>query len=76
MSRTEASLRGARNQLDGLLSKKVNELKKILIDASSFIELELDFAEEDIEFVEHNELTNRIDNIIKEIDNLLSLILW
>ena len=30
-SRTEASLRGSRNQLDGLLSKKVNELREMLI---------------------------------------------
>ena len=51
-SRTEASLRGARNQLDGLLSKKVNELREMLINTSSFVELELDFAEEDLEFID------------------------
>ena len=42
-SRTEASLRGARNQLDGLLSQKVKELRTLLINASSFVELGLDF---------------------------------
>lgn len=70
-SRTEASFRGARNQLDGLLSSKVNDLRSQLLNSSSFIELELDFAEEDIEFVNQDELLKRIDAIIIEIDTLL-----
>jgi tRNA modification GTPase len=70
-SRTEASFRGARNQLDGLLSKKVNDLRAQLLNSSSFIELELDFAEEEIQFVNQDELLNRIDAIIIEIDTLL-----
>ncbi len=70
-SRTEASFRGARNQLDGLLSKKVNDLRTQLLNSSSFIELELDFVEEDIEFVNQDELLKRIDSIIIEIDTLL-----
>jgi len=70
-SRTEASFRGARNQLDGMLSNKVNELRSQLLNSSSFIELELDFVEEDIEFVNQNELLKRIDGIIIEIDTLL-----
>ena len=70
-SRTEASLLGARNQLDGLLSQKVGELRSLLINASSFVELELDFAEEDLEFINGNELRERINKILREIDKLL-----
>ncbi len=70
-SRTDASLRGARNQLDGLLSQKVNDLRSQLLDSSSFIELELDFVEEDIQFVNQDELLKRIDSIIIELDTLL-----
>lgn len=70
-SRTSVSLRGARNQLDGLLSSKVISLRKRLIDISSFIELELDFAEEDIEFVRKSDVINRINEILAEIKNLL-----
>ncbi|MBK7379478.1 MAG: tRNA uridine-5-carboxymethylaminomethyl(34) synthesis GTPase MnmE [Ignavibacteriales bacterium] len=70
-SRTEASFRGARNQLDGLLSNKVNDLRTQLLNSSSFIELELDFAEEDIEFINQDELLKIIDSIIIEIDTLL-----
>jgi tRNA modification GTPase len=70
-SASQASLRGARNQLDGLLSSKVRFLRDSLINASSLIELELDFAEEDIEFVDKSELIYKIGTIITEIDALL-----
>lgn len=70
-SRSDASLRGARNQLDGLLSMSVTELRNMLLDTISFVELELDFAEEDIEFVLKDELLVKINTVIKKIDNLL-----
>jgi len=70
-SRTEASLLGARNQLDGLLSRKVNELRQKLIDTASFVELELDFVEEDIVLIDNSELKNRINEITKELKELL-----
>lgn len=71
-SRTEASLRGARNQLDGVLSKKIDTLRSQLINSTSLIELELDFAEEDLEFVSKSKVLSEIENIISEIDNLLA----
>lgn len=71
-SRTEVSLRGARNQLDGLLSKKIDYFRDKLIHTSSLIELELDFAEEDIQFMSLQEIVKNIDEIIGEIDQLLS----
>lgn len=71
-SRTEASFRGARNQLDGILSQKVQQLKDMLINSSSLVELELDFVEEDIEFISYDKLINQINSIIEEIDNLLN----
>jgi len=70
-ARTDASLRGARNQLDGILSQKVEELRSGLLSVSSLLELELDFAEEDIEFVSSFEAIEKIDKITKEIDSLL-----
>lgn len=70
-SRTEVSLRGARNQLDGVLSKKIDSLREQLIHTSSLIELELDFAEEDIHFMSLQEIVRNIDEIIDEIEKLL-----
>lgn len=71
-ARTETSLRGSRNQLDGILSKKIHSLREMLVNTSSFIELELDFAEEKIEFINTNELHKRIENIITELNSLIS----
>ena len=71
-SRTEASLRGARNQLDGLLSSKIEYLKNSLLDISSLLELELDFAEEDIGLLTKKETETKINAVIKEIDLLLN----
>lgn len=71
-SRSDASLRGARNQLDGLLSQKITTLREQLINASSSVELGLDFAEEDIEFIDNSALLKIINSIIAEIDKLLA----
>ena len=70
-ARTEASLRGARNQLDGILSKKVDELREGLLSISSLLELELDFAEEDLEFLSTAKVVEKVEKIIHEIDSLL-----
>lgn len=70
-SRTEVSLRGARNQLDGILSAKIDSLRERLIHTSSLIELELDFAEEDIQFMSLQEIVNNIDEIIDELGKLI-----
>ncbi len=71
-SRTMISLRGARNQLDGFLSSRVDDLRSKLVNISSFVELELDFVEEEIELIQKTELISRIKNILVEINTLLS----
>ncbi len=70
-SRTEASLRGARNQLNGKLSENINSLRKNLIDILSLEELELDFAEEDLEFISNDKIVKQINSTISQIDLLL-----
>lgn len=70
-SRTDASLRGARNQLDGMLSKQVDLLREMLINASSMIELELDFAEEDLEFMSLQKVEKIVDEVLSKIDSLI-----
>lgn len=70
-SRTSVSLKGARNQLDGLLSAKVSEIRDKLVNTSALLELELDFSEEDIEFVKRDETDQNIREILIEIEGLL-----
>lgn len=71
ISRSEVSLKGARNQLDGLLSANISNLRSPLLEILSYLELELDFAEEELEFVNRNELVQKIKMIIDKIDFLL-----
>ncbi|MCH7504367.1 tRNA uridine-5-carboxymethylaminomethyl(34) synthesis GTPase MnmE [PVC group bacterium] len=66
-SRTEASLKGARNQLNGFLSKRVNSFREALIHMASLLELELDFVEEDISFTSPKEMDVKISGILDEI---------
>lgn len=70
-SRTEASLRGARNQLDGILSAGVSELRNSLLTISSLMELELDFAEEEIELIPTDESSEMILKITCKLQELL-----
>ncbi len=70
-SRTNASLKGARSQFDGLLSQKIDALRQSLINSSSLIELELDFAEEDLQFVSLEKVRLEIKNTILEIQKLV-----
>ena len=71
-SRTSVSLKGARNQLDGLLSARVSEIREKLVNISALLELELDFSEEDIILVKKDELNAKISQILTEIEELIS----
>ena len=71
-SRTSVSLKGARNQLDGLLSARVSEIREKLVNLSALLELELDFSEEDIIFVKKDELNAKILLILAEIEEMIS----
>lgn len=70
-SRTISSLKGSRNQLDGIFSEHVSILRDSLVNISSLLELELDFAEEDIQFSSKAELIEKVKSITKEIETLL-----
>ncbi len=62
-SDTEASHMTAMNQMRGGFSNKIKGLRDELIHFASMIELELDFAEEDVEFANREELTHLVTNI-------------
>ncbi len=70
-ARTDASLRGARNQLDGLLTREIETIRSALLEGLSLIELELDFAEEDLEFLPYDELAEKLSATVRRIEKLL-----
>lgn len=67
----EAGLRGARNQLDGSLSAAVDKLRQELLESCSLLELELDFVEEDLEFVPPEQLSARVEATAEELEALI-----
>ncbi len=63
--------KAAMNQMRGGFSQQINSLKEKLINFASLIELELDFAEEDVEFASKDELKKLVINIQSLIHSLI-----
>ena len=69
---SEVARQIAFKQLRGGISKELKTLRNKLVNFASLIELELDFAEEDVEFADRQELMNLILEIKKHTQVLLS----
>ena len=66
-----ASHQTAMQQMRGGYSQQIQNLREKLINFASLIELELDFAEEDVEFASKSELYNLVFNIHTLLQSLL-----
>lgn len=69
-SDNEASHQIAMQQMRGGFSNEIKALRDELLNFASLIELELDFAEEDVEFANRDQfkdLLNRIQNVLKRL---------
>ncbi len=69
-SDNEASHQIAMQQMRGGFSNEISKLREELLNFASLIELELDFAEEDVEFADRtqfNDLLNRIEFVLKRL---------
>ncbi len=62
----------AMNQMRGKFSNELKELREKLIHFASLVELELDFAEEDVEFADRSELKALVSEVIVYIERLIS----
>jgi tRNA modification GTPase len=63
--------RTALQQMRGGFSSKISELRKKLIHFGALLELELDFAEEDIEFANKPALENLLQELLVAIEKLI-----
>lgn len=70
-SESAAAHQIAVNQLRGGFSTELNLLREQLIHFASMIELELDFAEEDVEFANRDQLQDLINKINSVINKLI-----
>lgn len=71
-SQSAESHRTAMMQMRGGYSNEISILRERLLNFASLIELELDFAEEDVEFANRNELKTFVENIQSIINSLLA----
>lgn len=70
-SETKASHQIALQQMRGGFSNEIKELRSSLIHFASLLELELDFAEEDVEFADRKKLAELVRNSKSKIEHLL-----
>lgn len=70
-SNSKASQQVALQQLRGGFSNQLQVLRDQLVQFASLIELELDFAEEDVEFANRDQLKQLINDILKVITALI-----
>lgn len=69
-SENAAAHKIAMNQMRGGFSSEIKVLREELINFASLIELELDFAEEDVEFADRKQLKTLMEKLVDSITTL------
>ncbi|HYK55415.1 MAG TPA: tRNA uridine-5-carboxymethylaminomethyl(34) synthesis GTPase MnmE, partial [Flavisolibacter sp.] len=70
-SNTQASHKTALNNIRGGFSQALKDLREQLIQFSALIELELDFSQEDVEFVDRSQLLKLVTNAKAHTEKLM-----
>ena len=70
-SGSRAATRAAMRSLEGRFSKQVNALVDEIINLRAYIEAALDFAEEEIDFLENSDISQRLNASIQNLRDLL-----
>jgi len=71
-AQTEDSLKQAELQLEGVLSQNINESKETVLDILAEVEAQVDFPEEDIDPILKEEMINRTNLLIEDLNNLIN----
>ncbi len=69
---TEASQKAALHNIRGGFSHELSNMREQLISFSALIELELDFATEDVEFADRDKFYKLIEELSVSVNNLIS----
>ena len=70
-SQSDALLNKAVNQLGGILSEKINQVRSRIINLLAQIQVEADYPDEDIELWEREDFVNEAKSIYEEVAKLL-----
>jgi tRNA modification GTPase len=71
-AKTDLSLRSALNNLEGFFSKKINEIRKKLMEIYAHMEASIDFSEEDLSGFKKEGIFKRLNMVKNEIEKIVS----
>ena len=71
-SKTEYAHSSSIKQLEGSLSELVKQSRQDIINIVSLVELELDFAEEGLEFVKKEEIKSKIEKLNSKLETIIA----
>ena len=69
-SKSEKEARTGIKQLEGQLSKKINEIKQEILDVMVNVEVSIDYPEYDVEDVTNNQIMNMLNSIESKLTKL------
>lgn len=70
-AKTDSAHSASIRQLEGSLSEFVNKTRQEIINLTSLVELELDFAEEGLEFVKKTEVKSMIEKLNEKLKKII-----
>lgn len=70
-AKTEGSLKVAVNQLEGGLSRWINDICEKILDITSHIEASIDFPEEDTDIIKNSGSKEKVEEVIKKLKSLI-----
>lgn len=71
-AKTDKSFEASLDQLEGSLSKKIKEIRNILLEMVAHVEVSIDFPDQDVEEITYDELRSSANKIKQEIEKLLA----
>jgi len=71
-SSNRLQLTAAEKLLEGKLGEKTHKIRNLIIESLTLIEAELDFSQEDIPFLSHQDVIKRLKHIQNELEGLLA----
>ena len=71
-AKTDRTYDVALNQLEGVFSKHIKEIRKKLVDVLVNLTVNIDYPDEDIEQITYEKLGSDLNDILSDIENLLS----
>ena len=69
-SDTEKAARCAQRSIEGEFSKRIKSIKDVLVDLRMYTEASIDFADEDIDFLNEGNIEKRLNELLSNIASL------